>query len=778
MWRHYGAGLYFEQSIMTQPASPSSKNTNRLSRETSPYLLQHQHNPVDWHAWGPEAFDLARHQNKPIFLSVGYSTCYWCHVMERQSFENETIAAEMNQRFVNIKVDREERPDVDQLYMTAVQVLTRHGGWPMSVFLLPDLRPFYGGTYFPPTDQQGWPGFVTLLRAISDAYQNRRAEVEQSATQVVSILQQLAQPAPPSEPIHVDSDWVESLVERSAADYDPRHGGFGSAPKFPRQTLLELLLVHNRYFPNERRLAMVRHTLDALAHGGIRDQLGGGFHRYSTDAEWLVPHFEIMLYDNAMLAWCYVEAFRQTQEMRYAAVARGIFDFVLREMTSPEGAFYTAFDAEVDAQEGMPYLWTRAEVEATLAEALGDDADMEAKIGRFCRIYGLDEGPNFADPHQGSGRPEKNILYLAEPDLAGNASRLLDPELGRLRDILLAARHERKQPLLDTKIITSWNALMIRALAFGGQALQERKYIDAATRAADFILTHHRTPDDGLYRTSRDGVAKHVGFLDDYAFLIQAMIALHDAGANERWKDAAHALSQVMIRQFGDEQFGGFFFTAQGAADLIVRQKVASDSPLPSGNAVAARALLSLGQAERARGVMAIFAQQMQANAEGMSSMIEAAVAYLRDHEPFTVSASSQTGGVDRPLSPDQVAGEIVSLGAEWNDPQVLRVRVSILNGFHINTHESSAGLLATQLSVSGGDAPQVEGIDYPPGEEQRFAFADKPIRVYSGEVTIAVRFKGKLPSGSKVQLALRYQACDDSACLPPATKALEIAVL
>ena len=388
-----------------------AEHTNRLADQTSPYLLQHQHNPVDWHPWGPDAIETARRENKPIFLSVGYSTCYWCHVMERESFENDRVAAVMNELFVNVKVDREERPDVDQTYMTAVQLLTRRGGWPMSVWLLPDLRPFYAGTYFPANDYQDRPGFVSLLKGLADAYHNRRAEVDASAEDVTSAVRQLAEPPPPKAAMTLDEAWLARVVERSASDYDPRHGGFGAAPKFPRQTLLELLLTYNRRHPDDRRMQQVRHALDAMAHGGIRDHLGGGFHRYSTDAEWLVPHFEIMLYDNAMLGWCYAEAYRQTEDRRYAAVARGIFDFVLREMTSPDGAFYTAFDAEVDAREGEPYLWTRAEVEATLAAAGTSEAD----IHRFCRQYGLDEGPNFADPHHGNGRPEKNVLFLAEP---------------------------------------------------------------------------------------------------------------------------------------------------------------------------------------------------------------------------------------------------------------------------------------------------------------------------------------------------------------------------
>jgi uncharacterized protein len=619
------------------PAAGTTRppHTNRLADETSPYLLQHRHNPVDWYPWGPEAFEAARREDRPIFLSVGYSTCYWCHVMERQSFENQAVAAEMNARFVNVKVDREERPDVDQLYMTAVQVLTRHGGWPMSVWLTPDLRPFYGGTYYPPTDQYGRPGFVTLLAALDDAWQNRRPEVEQSADHLVEILRQLAEPPAPKRPVRIDADFVADLIDRSVEDYDPTFGGFGNAPKFPRETLLELLLVYlqDAQSPTGNRQSQIRskvlHTLDALAAGGIRDHLGGGFHRYSTDARWLVPHFEIMLYDNAMLAWCYVEAFRQTRENRYATVARGVFDFVLREMTSPDGAFYTAFDAEVDSQEGLNYLWTRPEVE----QILGPD---DARV--FSRAYGLDRGPNFADPHHGSGVPDKNILFLPEP-LADE----LDAKLAPMRQKLYGARAERKQPLLDTKVITSWNALTIRAFAYGGRVLNEPRYLDAAAKATEFLLTRHRLPDGGLCRTSREGQARYPGFLDDYAFFVQALLALRDAGAagGDRWTNEAAALARQMTEKFGDPEAGGFYFTDKDATDLIVRQKTAADSPLPSGNAVAAMCLVELGQSDTARGVLAAFAASMQANGEGMSSMVQAALLYLQQGgEPFAVSAA------------------------------------------------------------------------------------------------------------------------------------------
>ncbi len=775
---------------MTDTALPTPRHSNRLAKESSPYLLQHQHNPVDWYPWGPEPFEAARAQDKPIFLSVGYSTCYWCHVMERQCFEIPAIAKEMNDRFICIKVDREERPDVDQLYMTAVQLLTRHGGWPMSVFLTPDLRPFYGGTYFPPEDSHGRPGFVTVLRALEDAYKNRKSDVEQTATQLQGILEQMAEPAPPGEPISIDRNFVGALVERSTSDYESTYGGFGSAPKFPRETLLELLLTYlaqptpehdpQSQIANRKSKIhnMLLHTLDALAAGGIRDQLGGGFHRYSTDAKWLVPHFEIMLYDNAMLGWCYVEAFRQTEDRKYADVARGIFDFVLREMTSPAGSFYTAFDAEVDHQEGLNYLWTAPEIK----QVLGAD---DAKV--FNRVYGVDRGPNFADPHHGNGVAEKNILYLTVP----MESEAMNERLAVMRQKLYDARKLRKQPLLDTKILTSWNALMIRALAYGGQVLQESRYLDAAAAGARFLLQNHRMPDGGLYRTSRDGGAKYNGFLDDYAFLIQALLALHDAGADGSWKSEAEALFAVMVRKFGDGGTGfqpvssdpkqnhgqdaratfGFYFSDETATDLIVRQKYAQDSPLPSGNAVAAMAALALGQPDVARRTVGVFAGQMQQNGEGMSSMIGAALLLLRQHEPFTVSPRPL--GAERPASPSDIAANVVALRAAWATPTQLNVHLDVLDGFHINAHQAGKGLIPTTLAISQG--PDVAGIDYPPGEERRFAFADESIRVYDGSVTITVRFKDEPLPADVLQVSLTYQPCNASACLPVVTERVEL---
>jgi uncharacterized protein YyaL (SSP411 family) len=789
-------------SDATPPESAASR-LNRLSLETSPYLRQHQHNPVDWHPWGPEAFETARKLNRPIFLSVGYSTCYWCHVMERQCFENPSIAAEMNRRVVSVKVDREERPDVDQLYMTAVQLLTHQGGWPMSVFLTPDLRPFYGGTYFPPTDQYGRPGFPTLLKALGDAFRNRAGDVESTAEQVLSVLRRLAEPAPPERSMNIDPQFIGDLIDRSIGDYDRRHGGFGTSPKFPRQTLLELLLTylatqdaHSTAADNQRRenvRQIVLHTLEALSLGGIRDHLGGGFHRYSTDTEWLVPHFEIMLYDNAMLAWCYVEAFRQTKDARWAQVARGILDFVLREMTSSHGAFFTAFDAEVDAMEGMPYLWTADEVEDVLLLPTAiiptdNPANVPASGGMddvtlFKRVYGLDKGPNFVDPHHGSGSPDKNVLYLPRSlekvsaetgiDLA-----VLSERLALARGKLRAARASRKQPLLDTKILTSWNALMIRAFAHAGLVLEQPAYVVAAVRAAEFLLENHFRPSGELLRTS--GGVKSAspsprepigGFLDDYSFFAQAVLALAKADDPQRWTGHARQIVSQMLARFGEaDGTRGFFFTDAAATDLIVRQKTGSDSPLPSGNAVAAMVLSEIGREDAALGTIRTFTQAISAQGEAMSAMVQAALLLVQKSGAISVAAGA---GPDRPATPEQLAADAVATRADWTGTDEIWVNLVIREGFHLSAHQTDPAIpmIPTTLTIVGADA----SVEYPPGEEKTLAFTDRPVHVYSGEISLRVRLAAPDVGKDAVQLFLSYQACDDSACLAPVKKRIEL---
>ena len=454
--------------------------------------------------------------------------------------------------------------------------------------------------------------------------------------------------------------------------------------------------------------------------------------------------------------------------------SRGIFDFVLREMTSADGLFYTAMDAEVDSQEGLNYLWTKEEVERLLQSSLGDGATQQKIIDSFLSVYGLDRGPNFADPHHGNGIADKNILYLATPTDADGKSALLDSDLAKLRQVLYDARCKRKQPLLDTKIITSWNALMIRALAYGGQVLAEPRYVEAAIRAAIALLASHRTPDGGLYRTSRDGAAKYNGFLDDYAFLVQALLAVAEATGDKQWKTRAADLASVMTAKFGDPENGGFYFSEKDAPDLIIRQKTASDSPLPSGNAIAAMALLQLGQTAECRRALSLFARQTESQGEGMSAMVQAMLQYVRKAGPFSTAAGAEAIGTDRPLSAQEIAHRIVSVRSEWNGAHELHVQLNIAHGFHINAHDVSGNAFLIATSVNVVEDPTAT-VEYPPGQELKTPFANEPIRVYGGDVKLVVRLAKLQRDGSKLTLRLTYQACDDSACLAPVTKEIVI---
>jgi uncharacterized protein len=761
-------------------SNANTARVNRLGAETSPYLLQHQHNPVDWHAWGEEAFETARREGKAVFLSVGYSTCYWCHVMERQCFENEEIAAEMNRRFVNIKVDREERPDVDQLYMAAVQVMARQGGWPMSVFMTPEGRPFYGGTYFPPTDAHGRPGFPKLLVALDEAWRERKGEVEQTADRMLGILHQLALPRAAEADITFDLAKIEEYVTRSVSDYEAVHGGFGRAPKFPRQTLLKVLLKYLEA-PADATLArrvrgMLSHTLDEMDRGGIHDHLGGGFHRYSTDARWLVPHFEIMLYDQAMLAEVYAVAARVLGEERWAQVARGICDFVLREMRSADGAFHTAMDAEVDHQEGLNYLWTAEEISGLLG---AEDAAL------FGCVYGVDQGPNFADPHHGDGTPRANILFLDRTlDRAAHDHGIELDELRRrlagMRGKLKAVRDGRKQPLLDTKVITGWNALMSQALAVCATELGEARYAEAAAANCRFLLQSHKMEQGGYYRQSRGGTAKHAGFLDDYAGLALACLLAGRAAGDEALVAAATELAAETVVRFSNEscshkgevtscagcRSGALYFTDDRSDDLIVRQKTATDSPLPSGNSQALVLLTELGYMQRASAIIGELAQVVEDSAEGMSAMVEGVLRFGRKFGWPTVRGSGKaTAEIE---SPERMARSVVRIGAEQLSEHEIEIILSVAEGYHLHAPDARQ-YTPTRLEIEGAR------VTYPSARLARFEFADDPVPVLDGEVRFAVRFDTN--PGPRILGALTYQACSDSACLPQVTVPIEIHV-
>jgi uncharacterized protein len=560
---------------------------NHLISEKSPYLQQHAHNPVDWYAWGEAAFDKARSEDKPIFLSIGYSTCHWCHVMERESFESEDLAAILNRWFVPVKVDREERPDVDRIYMTFVQASTGGGGWPMSVFLTPELKPFFGGTYFPPDNRYGRPGFGAILQRIAEAWRNERDRVIQSSADVVAQLAQYAGAASPSTGIP-DKTALDSAFQHFRRMFDSAHGGFGGAPKFPRPVVYNFLL---RYYASSHRqeaLEMTLETLRAMANGGMHDQLGGGFHRYSVDERWFVPHFEKMLYDQAQLAVSYVEAYQITHDPFYAKIARSTLDYVLRDMTHPDGGFYSAEDADSvidpanpkEKGEGAFYIWTAAE----LKQALG-----EPQYKQFAAIYGVEEKGNVPDDPHGEFIG-KNILFLREP-LDDATEAQLQPS----KAALLAIRSKRVRPHLDDKILTAWNGLMISAFAKAAQVLDEPRYLEAAQRATNFILTRMFDARSGvLLRRFRDGDAAIAGFLDDYAFFIGALLDLYEADFDAQRIETAIQLTTKMRELFEDSTNGAFFSTAAGDGNLVLRMKDDYDGAEPSGNALALVDLLKL----------------------------------------------------------------------------------------------------------------------------------------------------------------------------------------
>jgi len=550
---------------------------NALAQESSPYLRQHAENPVEWLPWGPGALERARAEDKPLLVSIGYSACHWCHVMERESFEDATTARLMNECFVCVKVDREERPDVDALYMEAVQGMTGQGGWPLNVFLTPEQLPFYGGTYFPPDPRHGMPAWTQVLQAIAESWEANREEIRAGGERLREGLSGGSQLSPSTEPLQQSA--LEQAVAGLSQSFDARNGGFGSppthAPKFPQAPVLEFLLLGSGR-------AMALTTLHAMASGGIHDQLGGGFARYSVDATWTVPHFEKMLYDNALLARAYLHGWQHSQDERLRAVCVDTLEWALREMRGPEGGFYSALDADSEGVEGRYYVWSVAQ----LAEVLSaEDAQVASAW------LGVTEQGNFQDPHH----PEPGLNVLTDRGSAGG--RALDHETReRIREQLLAARERRVRPALDDKRLTSWNALMISALAEAGSALEEPRYLDAARTCADFLQTQMRDDRGRLLRTYNDGRAKIDAYLEDHAFLLEALIALFEASCEERWFHQATTLADEMIARFADSERGGFYSTASDSEALIVRRKDLEDSPIPSGSSSAAVGLLRLSQ--------------------------------------------------------------------------------------------------------------------------------------------------------------------------------------
>ena len=605
--------------------NPRPKYTNRLIHETSPYLLQHAHNPVDWYSWGEEALARAKKEDKPILLSIGYSSCHWCHVMEKESFENEATAQIMKERFINIKVDREERPDLDELYMNTVQVMTGGGGWPMTVFLTPDLVPFHAGTYFPPEDRGGIPGFPKILVVVSDYYRSHRGEVEKMVVQVKNALQQIVDILPSQEAI--DEKILTKAFETFESQFDSTYGGFGKAPKFPSSMALSFLLRYWKRTGSKEALRMVEVSLEKMANGGIYDHLGGGFHRYSVDERWLIPHFEKMLYDNTLLSRTYFEAYQATRKERYRRIAEEVLNYVIREMKSPEGGFYSTQDADSEGEEGKFYVWTRDQIKEVLGKEKGTP---------FCANYGITPQGNFE-----GGSSVLNIDSSLEKtsQLYGIPILELEEVLEEGRKKLFNEREKRVKPGRDEKILTSWNGLMISSFVDGFKVTHNEEYLNVARKAAHFILEEMRK-DGHLMRVFNKGKSQVKGYSEDYAFYIQALIDLYEATFDIDWLKKADDLNRRMIHQFWDERNGGFFFTGKENEFLIARSKNPYDNAIPSSNSVALFNLIRLGYLtgeeslkEKAEQILHLFYKFLSEHPSGFTHMLSGLSFFLNPAE-------------------------------------------------------------------------------------------------------------------------------------------------
>jgi uncharacterized protein YyaL (SSP411 family) len=779
--------------VLSQPPEQKPGHpANRLARETSPYLLLHAHNPVDWYSWGPEAFAKAKAEDRPIFLSIGYSSCYWCHVMERESFNDTEIARFLNEHFVCIKVDREERPDVDQVYMAALQAFST-GGWPMSMFLLPDGRPFYGETYLPPRDRDGAAGFHTVLRGIDKAWKAERAEIEKAAGGLTEIVKRkLGNPAGRRKP-PLSRQLAAAGRAQLAEQFDPEYGGFGYSaqnarrPKFPEPVNLVFLLDQHRRDDRQKGngraaktaggepepLSMVNFTLDRMARGGIRDQLGGGYHRYATSRYWIVPHFEKMLYDNAQLASAYLMAYETTGEARWRQEAEDIFAFVARTMTAPEGGFYSALDAETASGEGAYYVWTRDEVK----EILGEGPDAEA----FQQVYGLKREPNFEGGRYVLLQPRP----LAEQaQTLGRTPQELERRLKPLRAKLLAIREQRPPPLRDDKVLTAWNGLMIAAYADGYRILKQDEYRRAAERSAEFILARLRDPTGRLLRTFRAGQAKLAAYLEDYAFFIHGLLRLHAATGESRWLDSARSLAGRMIADFADTQEGGFFFTPGDHESLLARPKDPYDGALPGANSMAVLDLLALFRIikddrdlQEARRTLEAFSGTLAQNPAAMPIMLVGLLDYL-DARPDRITPRALGEGALAPVPAKVVSATSRLLGTQRpvaGATVEAAVALEIKPGWHLYANPTGVEILKpTTLDLEPGQSAADLRVTYPAGQAKVLgSLGQEKVSLYEGKVEIPVKFalaKDTKPGTLTLRFRLRYQACDDKVCLAPAS--------
>jgi uncharacterized protein len=777
------------QEPATVAGQQTMKHTNALAGETSPYLLQHAGNPVNWYPWGEAALELAQSQNKPIFLSVGYSTCYWCHVMERESFENDSVAAVLNEHFIAIKVDREQRPDIDEQYLLATQLMTGRGGWPNSVWLTPDGRPWMAGTYFRPNQ------FVSVLEQLANLWREQPDVVQRQADALANAIKNALGSHHASENNLSGQALIDRSLEFIAKSFDAAHGGFGSAPKFPQHGQHRLLARAADSADDPQLINMLTRTLDAMWHGGIHDHIGGGFHRYSTDQRWFLPHFEKMLYDNAQLMTAYAEGYRHTNLLQYRNAVDDIFVWLSREMTHPEGGFYSALDSESEGEEGKFYVWTPEELQAVLGR---DDAD------QFARIYGFETGGNFSEEATGK-RTGANLPYLKQPleeiaEVEGVAVDELASKLSSMREKLLQARSQRLRPHLDDKILASWNGLMISGLATASSSLDDPRYAAAGQRAADFILQKMSPDGSSLFRSWRNGRAELPGYLDDYAYFARGLLDLYEATGEKRWLAAARQTADAMVDRFADDRQGGFFFTGDEHGELLIRSKsLFGSGNLPLANGVAAEVLLRLSTAET------IDAEQ-QSQYELLAKSTLDSLSGFMEKSP---GASESLLIVQMMLSAQQAAvakaGETedkhpkVAQGAQLRQPPLtitarlsaqevqagqkfsVTVQVDIDPGYHLYAENPDVSFVSpsrvslvsnTNFTAANGDASAaVEREDPVVGQR---------LRLYEDRVTfhIPLTTDPAASAGStKLQFALQTQACDANRCLSARKQILELPI-
>ena len=764
-------------------------SSNRLSGETSLYLRAHARNPVDWHPWDAEAIERARGEGKPIFLSVGYATCYWCHVMEREVFSDPDIAAVMNAHFVNIKVDREERPDIDEIYMTATQLITGGGGWPNSVFLTPDLEPFFAGTYFPPHDLPGRPGFPRVLNLLRDAWENRRDDLVEQAGRVAEAIRSFQRDQIAADGTAEPDDAILSGARSHLRTrYDAVNGGFGPAPKFPAPLRIEHALREYERTGDGSLLSMATHTLDVMMRGGLYDHVGGGFHRYATDSAWRIPHFEKMLYNQADLARVYLLAFDVTGDAAYRAVAEDVLAFVQREMRSVDGAFHASVDSETDAVEGQYYLWSETEIR----ETLGADADV------FLGRYGLAPMPGAAAKEASetdAGVPAgSGVLYVrAEADSTGPLAGL-----EAMREALRSVRSKRKRPVVDPKVITAWNGQMIDAFAYAGLVTGDGRYIETAARAADFLLERLWDGELGLYRIYSDGAVRRRAFQEDYACLIGGLLSLYEASADSRWLVAAETLTDRMNERFWDSEAGGYYF-GEAEEYQLLRTRNAFDGARASGNGVAARVLLSLARHTgdtryrvRAARLFGTYAASMKEVPGQFTSMVLALQDFLHGEEDMVRTVGEADGPNAAVSSAETRFGGNAKVEAYLNAVPGPRdgvfdatVSIHIEDGWHIIGGKTDVpGLVPTALTFNADLPIRTAAVSYPPADTLRFGFTDVPVEVYQGEIRLTARIEvdpgslaepESLAEGGRLYATLYYQACNDAVCLAPEEKALSV---